>query len=400
MRELCITAALLVALAGCNSGSDGGTNTPEPSSDNHQTESRVANKVGIFLDSPVTGIKVVRPNGESALTGQWGEFRYAEGETLAFYLGGLRLGNTTGKAEITPLDLFAAANSNDRRVTNLLRLLQSLDANNDPSDGIQLSDLPEVSANIQLDQTDNAFEADSDIVALLQKRRPGLRLVSTAAARAHFESSRIQAAKQGLWNGILTFEGQDYSVQGITSLPDEFNGLYQAINGKSYTVKVTKTGDNSAEIWVNSFIPTNLGFQLNVSKFSRGLLQQDESGWTFSGETGTSLRIQKRQTAVQLRTGYYLADNGGGSANVCSNGILFLQAGQGSALDETTYIGMAYLDKQGLQYFIVPQSNAGSIYSGKLTIQNELQFKLDLPNGTALTLHNSMQIAQAQSLCK
>lgn len=400
MRELWIAAALFAALAGCNSGSDSSDNTPAPSSDNHQTESRVADKVGIFLDSPVTGLKVVRPNGESALTGQWGEFKYAEGETLAFYLGGLRLGNITGKAEITPLDLFAAANSNDQRVTNLLRLLQSLDANNDPSDGIQLTDIPEVSANIQLDQTDNAFEADSNTVALLQKRRPGLRLVGTDAARAHFESSRVKAAKQGLWNGNLTFEGQDYSVQGITSLPDEFNGLYQAINGKSYTVKVTKTGDNSAEVWVNSFIPTNLGFQLNVSKFSRGSLQQDESGWTFNGEAGTRLRIQKRETAVQLPAGSYLADSGGGSASICNNGILFLQPGQGDALDGTTYIGLAYLDKQGLQYFIVPQSNAGSAYSGKLTIQNDLQFKLDLPNGTALTLNNSMQIAQTQSFCK
>lgn len=161
----------LVSLAGCNSG--GGDSAPQGAAPtgSSQTQSG-ASKVGVFLDSPVQGLKVVRADGSSASTGRWGEFAFTDGETLTFYLGNLRLGSVKGKAEITPLNLFGASSTADRRVTNLLRLLQSLDANDNPADGIQLVSAAAAAADaasVRLDQDNSAFEKDVSIATLLAK---------------------------------------------------------------------------------------------------------------------------------------------------------------------------------------------------------------------------------------
>jgi hypothetical protein len=68
-------------------------------------------------------------------------------------------------------------NTADRRVTNLLRLLQSLDINDNPTDGIQWTVAAVDAASVRLDQDPGAFEKDVSVSTLLAKKRPGLTLV-------------------------------------------------------------------------------------------------------------------------------------------------------------------------------------------------------------------------------
>ncbi|MEB6563802.1 hypothetical protein MXL26_00125 [Acinetobacter towneri] len=124
---LCLTlAGLLSACGGSDNDSDSNTNP--------------ITQIGVLTDGPVAGVKYLRTSssGESFedFTNDKGEFEYAEGDTVRFFIGDVQLGEAIeAKARITPLDLAELENAR----TNLMVLLQSLDANGEHSDGIQIS---------------------------------------------------------------------------------------------------------------------------------------------------------------------------------------------------------------------------------------------------------------------
>ena len=127
---LCLTlAGLLSACGGSDNDSDSNPNPP-PSS---------TTQIGVLTDGPVTGVKYLRTSssGESIedFTNDKGEFKYAEGDTVRFFIGDVQLGEAIeAKARITPLDLAESENAR----TNLMVFLQTLDHDGDHSNGIEI----------------------------------------------------------------------------------------------------------------------------------------------------------------------------------------------------------------------------------------------------------------------
>lgn len=115
-------------IAGCGGGgSSGGTSAATPTP-----------KSGVFLDSAVEGVNY-RTATQSGSTEAGGIFRYLEGETITFSLGETVLGETAAKERITPVDLVSgASDETNPKVTNLCRLLQSLDRDGLPENGLQI----------------------------------------------------------------------------------------------------------------------------------------------------------------------------------------------------------------------------------------------------------------------
>ena len=60
---------------------------------------------GTFADSPVEGLAYETAT-LSGTTDAEGKFEYEEGETVTFSLGGLELGATVGKEEVSPVDII------------------------------------------------------------------------------------------------------------------------------------------------------------------------------------------------------------------------------------------------------------------------------------------------------
>lgn len=91
---------------------------------------------GQFVDSPVGGLEYLRSNKgtELYLTNDNGEFQYQEGETVTFKIGQLTLGSAKGGATISPRDIASEAGS-----INVARVLQTLDDDGDPTNGITIS---------------------------------------------------------------------------------------------------------------------------------------------------------------------------------------------------------------------------------------------------------------------
>jgi len=128
---------------------------------------------GIFVDSPVQGLGY-ETSSRSGRTGPDGSFSFQSGEIITFYLGGLLLGQAPASDLMSPLDLVEEAEGDDTHpaVLNICRLLQSLDADGNPDNGIQITERMRAElrgVNIDFFQAPNAFVNDPDITALFDR---------------------------------------------------------------------------------------------------------------------------------------------------------------------------------------------------------------------------------------
>jgi PKD repeat protein len=125
----------LALLTACGGG--GGGNGGEGSSVN----------TGKFIDAPTQGLNY-ETDTQAGTTDSQGNFRYETGEEITFAIGDVILGSTFGKSIITPEDLIHdPQDETDPTVTNILRLLQSLDEDGDPDNGIVIT--PAIAAEVE-----------------------------------------------------------------------------------------------------------------------------------------------------------------------------------------------------------------------------------------------------------
>ncbi|HIP02227.1 MAG TPA: hypothetical protein EYG75_01795, partial [Campylobacterales bacterium] len=124
-KTIKLSALSLVAsalLIGCGSDSDTSVTT--------DTET------GYFIDAPVEGLTYKTTSGLTGTTDYQGRFQYKKGEKVHFSIGKLNFGEAEPTAEglISPEELT----QNQELVTLILRTLQALDIDNDPSNGITI----------------------------------------------------------------------------------------------------------------------------------------------------------------------------------------------------------------------------------------------------------------------
>ena len=138
-----------------NSCSGGGSG--DNSSSSAATPLPIPVSTGVFLDSPVAGIRYSTAT-ESGLTNSAGEFSYRAGETVTFQIGDITLGAAAAATIVTPLDLVGASSLDEARqlgvftrLVNTILLLQSLDLDVNPTNGLDLSGLDEQISNSNLD---------------------------------------------------------------------------------------------------------------------------------------------------------------------------------------------------------------------------------------------------------
>lgn len=150
---------------------------------------------GVFIDSAVEGLHYETAT-RSGTTNSLGEYDYLPGETVTFSIGGIVLGSTAASPVVTPLSLVAGAtNASDPVVTNIVRLLLSLDSDDDPGNGITISsDVTTAAAGLTVDFGAADLSADEGITGLLSSVS-GFTLVDATTAQAHFNLTLAALAK-------------------------------------------------------------------------------------------------------------------------------------------------------------------------------------------------------------
>lgn len=148
--NLLITTTFFIVLASCGGG--GSSNSPS---------------VGTFVDSPVINISY-RTETQSGVTNSRGEFSYFPGETVTFFIGDLEFPSVLAAEVVTPLDMAGTEDVFHHMVINIIRLLQSLDKDGNPDNGITITDSAKHNAvALDFDLSVITFQSLSEVTSLI-----------------------------------------------------------------------------------------------------------------------------------------------------------------------------------------------------------------------------------------
>lgn len=230
-----LATAVLALLASCGGG--GGNEKPP-----------VAMQ-GKFIDSPVAGLNYVC-GAFSGVTTADGVFNFQPGSTCIFSIGGITVGSAAATAIITPVELVAGAiDTTNVTVTRIAQLLQSLDADADPANGIEITSATKSAlANVSINITGASFI--SDATAAVAIAYPNRQLVDATTAQIHMDQQLL-----GLLAGNYecTYTGANYpgstftgSNSGTAKMTIGINGVITGIDTSDQNIQTGLTGSVSA----------------------------------------------------------------------------------------------------------------------------------------------------------
>jgi len=185
---------------------------------------------GTFAGGPVSGLNYSGSATGARTTDADGQYEYVAGETLSFSIGALPLGSAAGFGSLSPLSISeGAASTADPQVINKLVLLQTLDADGDLNNGIQITDVvrdtvSKYATAVDFNQSSTAFRTSlTKLLADLEQAKaftdldPRARTARTAAA-AQEQFIRATSARQ-----VVTTTGG--SLRGFESSPSTWQFL-------------------------------------------------------------------------------------------------------------------------------------------------------------------------------
>lgn len=161
-------------LIGCGGG--GGSSEPPQ-------ESAPALVTGSFVDSAVKGLDYTCSSAKSGTTDSDGRYSCEQGDRVTFYLGDTQVGAAViaQTGAITPYTIFPTDLTS---AINLARLLQTLDSDKDPSNGIDIDLTSAIMLMGTIDYASDAFTTDIEEMLLTS-------LVDAGTAQEHLNQSII-----------------------------------------------------------------------------------------------------------------------------------------------------------------------------------------------------------------
>ena len=188
-RLMLVTLAICLAACGDNDGSSGVGSSGKKLS---------GPATGKLMDSAVSGVNYSTSSKITGTTDKDGVYKYNHGDTVEFKLGSLILGEAKATAIVTPIDL---AGDSISRLQNLLVLLQSLDSDSEPGNGISISAVAAaaVGADINLDNDPATFAASSALQNVRQKAGIEGAIKGSAEINTHFLSQGIGLLSNNIW---------------------------------------------------------------------------------------------------------------------------------------------------------------------------------------------------------
>ncbi|KZZ36664.1 MULTISPECIES: hypothetical protein [unclassified Oleiphilus] len=263
LNRFIYAACLPILLSACDGGSKQSSTEPADI------------RTGSFIDSPVSGL-YYETETQSGMTNERGEFSYSDGEQVKFSIGGIYLGTSEAQELITPFDLSGSAPLNSEksiitslqstdissfdRVINIATLLQALDQDGEPENGIDLGnahtelELSTINFYVKASQ----FTEQVDFKGVLSQLNIESHRTFTQAAQHLYENLDI-SIESNLNSAVLSNEGNldktlvqySYSQERLlTSQETDFNndGTVDKTIHYSYDSqnRLTQTSDSAS----------------------------------------------------------------------------------------------------------------------------------------------------------
>ena len=208
---------------------------------------------GHFVDDRVEGLVYHCSSGDFHETDANGEFTCPNGDNVTFYLGANQLGPVPAVSSlITPYTLFP---DDPVAAINLARLLQSIDMDGDPNNGVIVANAQLVaSLPGNIDFSSPTFDSVIEGV-------PGIHLVSAEQAQTHLDESIAEYVAEFQLGGHVPVAsaGSDQSVNTGDTVFLNGSGSSDADGDTlTYSWGMSKPPTSSASIadWFNNISPT------------------------------------------------------------------------------------------------------------------------------------------------
>ena len=292
-----------IAISACGGSGSGG------SDDGGVGGTAATEKTGTFIDSPVINIGY-RTETLQGVTNALGEYQYLPGETVTFFIGDLTFPAVKATGMVTPLDIADTQDTANPKVINIIRLLQTLDKDGDPSNGITITDQAKSSAVlVDFDLSEADFAAAPDVMALITNANldiPVTELVDAVDALSHFKQT----------------------LAGVGIFPTEFNfGLYDDFNDPGGEIDTARwatqggaTPASTVEVINGALHATAI--KDGVTRANQGLWVQNATNvlladfqafradFTILQATGDAVNRAQILLGIPLATPDYFADTG------------------------------------------------------------------------------------------
>ncbi len=286
---------------------------------------------GIFVDAPVEGLSYTT-GSITGTTDASGRFSYTPGANVTFALGGISFPPVAGAAMVSPVDLVSGTGAQDPAAVAIARLLQSADADGNPSNGIQLDN--NRLAKSAKAPANWALASDNDLTALLSGTTS---LKSESSARQHMTEQL--AVHAGLPRMSLVGRYASGGTVAAPSLVAEIVAFHAASKSLFVTVDTTAEPSSFARIDISALPTTALA----------------------NSTTATNLTAAPRiNVATSVNGGGFTA---GGVQSLDVSGNLLAIAVQSSTKTNAGVIAFYSLDSAGTATFL-KKVTVGSLPDG------------------------------------
>lgn len=242
-------SALLVSACG-----GGSSSTPVGSSGNGGSGGGGADtpNTGVFLDSAVANIGY-KTATQQGTTNAIGEYSYIDGEMVTFFIGDLELPPVTASGVVTPLEIAQTDDVENAVVVNMIRLLQSLDEDGNPENGITITEVAKQNATpVDFSLAKQAFAESIAVSTLIANSgSPVVTIISEEDALAHFEETLTESFTIDLTTAMA-----------ISQI--EAAGCPNVYGGWDYTFTDTGITLSGSDTWNNCVLGTQESFTVNI----------------------------------------------------------------------------------------------------------------------------------------
>ncbi|MFQ2752556.1 hypothetical protein ACK3YM_17230 [Aeromonas caviae] len=232
MAVACVLSGVMLTACGGGGDDNGGGSNGGNNGGGTDTGSKPLH-TAVFLDSVVGGLDY-RCNDYTGVTNAKGEFLFDDGDTCEFALGNQRLGAATLKAGNSLVTPYTLAGDDKEKAIRIAALLQTLDSDSNPENGITLDKVQVAQLGIVELGSDDAF--NTSLVEALKTAGLTKAVVSLAAAKAH-----LSATLAGVNGRSVAVDKVLSDLQGLTDLKNldveskfkEYKESLQAETGES-----------------------------------------------------------------------------------------------------------------------------------------------------------------------
>ena len=185
------------------------------------------------MDGIVEGVEYTSSSGITGLTTKEGYFNYLFGDEVSFSIGNVSLGSVSsedlasGNIFLQDIADVERTNLNDEYVENMAVFLQSLDENNDASDGITITEeTRDILSNVDLDLRTATEEDVKDVISEV-----GGSYINESQAMIHVQEMLIKYTDLKVDDFEIHQPDNDFLTEDlVTNLND-----YDPITGLSYS---------------------------------------------------------------------------------------------------------------------------------------------------------------------